>query len=250
MSVKFYLVYPYLPPTCPLPPPQLLEIDFLIAFWYTWQEKNGNAIWITIIDFDQFHYARLTCTVHIYAFHASKFHVKNWYWTCCSAINEINVEFASEAIYFLYTINMHNFFLAGISQQSPAIIQQQQQFMPSSHTSNGRGNEQDEMLAQIRDQPHYDAHEQYSRGRTAPAAVPDNRSYRTQYDAPREIESPNVSVVLVAEVCLINWWQVFMICTPFNHGNEIIICSKLISGFNGKVWTLISIICVNICHYL
>ena len=50
------------------------------------------------------------------------------------------------------------------------------------------------MLAQIRDQSHYDAHDQYSRGRTAPSAVPDNRSYRPQYDAPRETESPSVSV--------------------------------------------------------
>ena len=30
-----------------------------------------------------------------------------------------------------------------------------------SHTNNGRGNEQDEMLTQIDYQPHYDAHEQY-----------------------------------------------------------------------------------------
>ena len=72
--------------------------------------------------------------------------------------------------------------------------------MPSSHTSNGRGNEQDEMLAQIRDQSHHD--DQYSRGRMAPSAVPDNRSYRPQYDAPRETESPNVRVVLVVVVCL------------------------------------------------
>lgn len=66
--------------------------------------------------------------------------------------------------------------------------------MPSSHTSNGRGNEQDEMLAQIQDQTHYDAHDQYSRGRMAPSAVPDNRSYHPQYDVPRETESPNVSI--------------------------------------------------------
>ena len=82
------------------------------------------------------------------------------------------------------------------------MTQQQQQFM---HTSNGRGNEQDEMLAQIRDQPHYDGHEQYSRGRTAPSAVPDNRSYRPQYDGPHETGSPNVSVVLITVVCLIIW---------------------------------------------
>lgn len=87
---------------------------------------------------------------------------------------------------------MHNFILAGIPPQSPSITQQH--FTSSSHTSNGRGNEQDEMLAQIRDQSHYDAHDQYSRGRTAPSAVPDNRSYRPQYDAPRETESPSVSV--------------------------------------------------------
>lgn len=74
--------------------------------------------------------------------------------------------------------------------------------MPPSHTSNGRGNEQDEMLAQIRDQSHHDANDQYSRGRMASSAVPDNRSYRPQYDAPRETESPNVSVVLVVVVCL------------------------------------------------
>lgn len=86
---------------------------------------------------------------------------------------------------------MHNFILAGIPQQSSSITQQH--FIPS-HTSNGRGNEQDEMLAQIRDQSHYDSHDQYSRGRTAPSAVPDNRSYHPQYDAPRETESPNVSV--------------------------------------------------------
>ena len=97
-------------------------------------------------------------------------------------------------------IKVHiNFLLAGIPPQSPSISQQA--FMSSSHTSNGRGNEQDEMLAQIRDQSHYDAHDQYSRGRTVPSAVPDNRSYRPQYDAPREMESPNVSVVCV--VCLV-----------------------------------------------
>ena len=81
------------------------------------------------------------------------------------------------------------------------IQQQQQQFIPPSYTSNGRGNEQDEMLTQIRDPPHYDVHEQYSQGRTVPSAVPDNRPYRTQYDAPHETESPNVSVLLVIVVC-------------------------------------------------
>ena len=98
-----------------------------------------------------------------------------------------------KGIYVKMLIKVHiNFFLAGIPPQAPSITQQQ--FMPMSHTSNGRGNEQDDMLAQIRDQSQYDAQDQYSRGRTAPSAVPDNRSYRPQYDAPRETESPNVSV--------------------------------------------------------
>ena len=67
---------------------------------------------------------------------------------------------------------------------------QPQQYM---HTSNGRGNEQDEMLAQIRD---HEARDQYSRGRTPPSVVPDNRSYHSHYDSSaHETESPNVSIV-------------------------------------------------------
>ena len=86
---------------------------------------------------------------------------------------------------------MYLLFLAGIPQQPPMMQpQQHQQYM---HTSNGRGNEQDDMLAQIRD---HEARDQYSRGRTPPSVVPDNRSYHSQYDSSRETESPNVSIVL------------------------------------------------------
>lgn len=72
-------------------------------------------------------------------------------------------------------------------QQTTMHQQQQQQFVPSSHMSNGRGNEPEEMSTQ------HDGYDHYSRGRV-PSAGPD-RSYHNQYD-PRERESPNVSYSL------------------------------------------------------
>ena len=93
----------------------------------------------------------------------------------------------------IVTINVVPSFAAGIPQQPPMIPHQQQPFISSSHTSSSRGIDQDEMMN--RDQPLYDGHDQYPRGRV-PSAVPDNRSYRPQYDPPRETESPNVSVRL------------------------------------------------------
>ena len=60
--------------------------------------------------------------------------------------------------------------------------------MHPSHMSNGR--EPEEMPSYSREQPHYDAHDQYPRGRV-PSAVQD-RSHHNQYDA-RDRESPIVS---------------------------------------------------------
>ena len=67
--------------------------------------------------------------------------------------------------------------------QAPA-PQQPQQYVSQaqSHISNGRGNEREDMLAQIRDHQRYDGQEQYSQGRMPSAAS--DRSYQNQHDGP------------------------------------------------------------------
>ena len=72
----------------------------------------------------------------------------------------------------------------------PQPIIQQQHYAPSSHMSNGR-NEPEEISSHHRDQPQYDAYDQYSRGRV-PSAGPE-RTYHNQYDMQRDRQSPIVS---------------------------------------------------------
>ena len=80
-------------------------------------------------------------------------------------------------------ISVVYWFTAGLSHQPPMVPQQQPQY-----TNSNRGIDHDEMVN--RDPSHFDGHDQYSRGRVSS----ENRSHRPQYDAPRETESPNVSI--------------------------------------------------------
>ena len=78
-------------------------------------------------------------------------------------------------------ISIVYWFTAGLSHQPPMVPQQQPQY-----TNSSRGIDHDEMV----NRDHSDGHDQYSRGRVSS----ENRSHRPQYDAPRETESPNVSI--------------------------------------------------------
>ena len=72
----------------------------------------------------------------------------------------------------------------------PQPIIRHKHYAPSSHMSNGR-NEPEEISSHHRDQPQYDAYDQYSRGRV-PSAGPEP-TYHNQYDMQRDRQSPIVS---------------------------------------------------------